>query len=54
MEPEGVHKNLPRVPILRKMNPIHTLQPCFPKINFNIILKFTPGCSLPGLFGYKT
>jgi hypothetical protein len=37
----GVHKNPTPVPILSQTNPIHTLQPYFPKIYFNIILSCT-------------
>jgi hypothetical protein len=36
-----VHKNLPPIPILSHMNPIHIPKPSFPKIHFNIILPST-------------
>jgi len=32
-----VHKSPPLDPILRHMNPVHTLTPCSPKTHFNII-----------------
>jgi hypothetical protein len=36
-----VYKPLPPSPIVSQMNPVHTLQPYFPKVNFNIILTST-------------
>jgi hypothetical protein len=35
----SVHKSPPPVPILCQVNLIHTLNPYFPKIHFNIILR---------------
>jgi hypothetical protein len=32
-----VHKNPPLVPILYKINPIHTIPSCLSKIHFNIV-----------------
>jgi hypothetical protein len=37
-----VHNSALSVPIVSHMNPIHTLQPYFPKIYFNFILLSTP------------
>jgi hypothetical protein len=37
-----VHKSLPMVPILCKMNLIHSFELCFPKIHVNIILPSIP------------
>jgi len=34
-----VHKNLPLVPVLNPMDPVHKFSPCFPKIESNIILE---------------
>jgi hypothetical protein len=45
MEPEGVHKSPPPIPILSQMNPIHIPKPDFPKIYFNVILPSTPRSS---------
>jgi hypothetical protein len=49
MEPEGVYKSPPPVPILSRINPIHTLLFNFPNIHLNIILHLRLGIS-SGLF----
>jgi hypothetical protein len=42
MEPEGLYKRPPPVPILSQVNPIHKPETDFPKICFNIILSPVP------------
>jgi hypothetical protein len=51
------HKKTPMFPILKLIHIIHTLQPNFPKIHFNIILTPTPKflcCLFPSGFPAKT
>jgi hypothetical protein len=59
-----VHKTLPPVHILHQTNPVHTLQPHFPKTHFNTPfprftkfqftnLRFSEPCKLNLLFNFK-
>lgn len=51
---DRVHNSPSLVPILSQINPIHTLQPNFPNMHFDVILTSTPRSSVYFLSAFST